>query len=487
VPLLGHLRDVPPGGLHGASAAYPRASARALDASLDADQAQWAASVAVYGTTSGYGGGFTCGGGCGGGSGAVRDGSSSGRGGGSGGGGSVGGVRGRGRGGDGGGGGSAAAACQHRRRLRSAPRHGRRADFRLGPRRRHRRLLVGPFPPLPTLCWPRASAADSPLSPRRRRRPRLGRREALPTAPAAAVAAEMAAVASAVAVVAGAVAEAVLAALASAMEASVAAAVAVKCATRSRKWIACAARPPSRRLRPPWQRRVAGLWWVRQVDGRASGRISREPPPPPSASRSGQPPAEAPFGEPRTPAAAGAICCRWEAGAYGRPPRESQPAPPFGRPFHPQRKPPHIPAPTNGARAEAPPPPTRRQSIAGSAQQRGRRRGPLLVYGVVRLVCRKRNPAQREIDSFPVYSITPDITSPHVRGNQFASVTINVCNQVRSQSLVLLHVLCLSQGVKIGSHAGGRRMGGGIQSRVRVSHGVDVLHCRSDAVGDTAR
>ena len=348
--------------------------------------------MAVNGTTSGYGGGFTCGGGCGGGSGAVRDGGSGGRGGGSGGGGSVGGVRGRGRGGDGGGSGPAAAACQHRPRLRSAPRHRRRAKSRLVPRRRHRRLLDGHFPPAPTLCRPRASAADSRLALFKRRRLRLGRREASAAAPAAAVAAATAAVGSAAAAVAGAVAGAVVAALAAAVEASVAAAVAVKCATRSPKCIACAARPPSRRPRPPWQRRVTALWCVRRVGGQASGRISREPPPPPSANRSGLPPAEAPVGEPRTPAAADAICCRWEAGAYGRPPRDSQPAPELGRPFHPQRKAPHPPAPTNGAHAETPLPPTRRQPTAGSAQQRGRRWGPLFVYGVVRLVCRKTKP-----------------------------------------------------------------------------------------------
>jgi len=86
-----------------------------------------------------------------------------------------------------------------------------------------------------------------------------------------------------------------------------------------------------------------------------------------------------------------------------------------------------------------------------------------------------------------VYSTTPYITSPNVRGKQFASVTINIPSQAGSQALVLEHVLRLSSGIKYGSHAGGRRVGGGIQSRGSVANGVNVVHCRSDAAGAAAR
>jgi len=85
------------------------------------------------------------------------------------------------------------------------------------------------------------------------------------------------------------------------------------------------------------------------------------------------------------------------------------------------------------------------------------------------------------------YSITLFITSPNVRGKQFASVTINIRSQVGSQALVPLHVLRFSPGIKNGSHAGGRREGGGIQSRGRFAYGVNVVHCRSDAADATAR
>jgi len=81
----------------------------------------------------------------------------------------------------------------------------------------------------------------------------------------------------------------------------------------------------------------------------------------------------------------------------------------------------------------------------------------------------------------------PCITSPNVRGKQFASVTIRFRSQVGSQSLVLLHVLHLSPGIKNGSHAGGRRVGDGIQSRGPVADGVNVVHCRSDAADATTR
>jgi len=180
-----------------------------------------------------------------------------------------------------------------------------------------------PPPAPPTLGWPPAAAADSRSAPRRCRQLRIGRRKT----PAAEPAAAMAAVAAAVAAAAAAVAAAVAAAAATAVESSVAAAAAVECATRSRDLTAGAARPPSRRPRPPWPRRVSAVWRARWGGGRISGRNSREPPPPPSASRSGLRPAAAPVGGPRTPAAAHSICYRWEAGADGRPPCTSHPSP----------------------------------------------------------------------------------------------------------------------------------------------------------------
>jgi len=84
------------------------------------------------------------------------------------------------------------------------------------------------------------------------------------------------------------------------------------------------------------------------------------------------------------------------------------------------------------------------------------------------------------------FSTTPYITSPNVRGKQFASVTINIRSQVGSQALILMHVLRLSPGINNGSHAGGRRAGGRIKSRGRVSNRVNAFHCRRNAADATA-
>jgi len=99
----------------------------------------------------------------------------------------------------------------------------------------------------------------------------------------------------------------------------------------------------------------------------------------------------------------------------------------------------------------------------------------------------KKNPAQREKNPLRVYSTTTYVTSPNVRGKLFASVIIHILSQVCSQALVLVHVLRLSPGIKNGSHAGCRRVGGGIQSRGRVANGVNVVHCRSDAADAAVR
>jgi len=86
-----------------------------------------------------------------------------------------------------------------------------------------------------------------------------------------------------------------------------------------------------------------------------------------------------------------------------------------------------------------------------------------------------------------VVSTTPFIASPDVQDKQFASAAVNIRSQVGSQALDLVHVLRLSPGIKKGSYACGRRVGGGIQSTGRVSNGVNVVQCRSDAADAASR
>jgi len=72
---------------------------------------------------------------------------------------------------------------------------------------------------------------------------------------------------------------------------------------------------------------------------------------------------------------------------------------------------------------------------------------------------------------------------PNVRGKQIASVAEDVRSQVVAQALALRRVLCLSPRVKVGSHAGGGRVGGRMQNRRCVAGGVNIAHCGRDAAG----